>query len=211
MNNADERQKNRIKLLQFIALAAGHDPTPFIYSNKILNSGDVPIEEINGHIFYLNQKGYLEIAPLKSSQSSDSFAWAKITSKGIDLVEKIEQNRDTTEFENDFSKDAIVVIKNSYNINVGDMENSQIQQNTINSNQNLEIGNNSLNELQTILDKIKNDEPANNNIITPIEAELKKVKIDWNKINSYLQTLLSISQIATQLFTPELRNIFGLK
>lgn len=213
MNNANNRQNDRIRLLQFISHKSSFNPTTLIYAKNIIDGTEsLSTEEIDGHIFYLYQKGYLEIAPLKSSQSPDSFAWAKITSKGIDLIEKIEQNRDTTEYENDFNQEVILMFKPTINqINAGDISNSQFQQNSINSNQNLNIVNNDINSLQTILDTIKSQEPANSNIIQPIEEELKKSTVDWSKINNYLQTLISISALAAQLFIPEIRLKFGLK
>ncbi|MBP6739393.1 MAG: hypothetical protein KA146_05355 [Leptospiraceae bacterium] len=211
MSNADQRQIKRIKLLEFIANKAEFLPNMEIYRDDVYEyfhaEEDNEIQNIDGIIMYLAQKGYLKITPVSSSQSLDSFMTAKITSKGIDLIERIEQNRDTTEFENDFSKQVL----NNYTINIHSMTHSQVQQATQNSNQHFKISDTNRDELLNILEKLKATEPESSNIIKPIEEELKKPKIDWSKINPYIQTLLATSAIATQLFTSEFRILLGLK
>ena len=136
----------------------------------------------------------------------DWFAWAKITSKGIDLIEKLEDGRDTTEYENDFSKQVL----NNYTMNIGSVNNSPFQIATQNSNQTINSNESNLKELITILEKVKAAEPENAVVVKPIEQELRKPKIDWSKANAYFQTLVSISSMFASLLTPELRFFLGL-
>lgn len=208
MTASEERQMKRIEVLKIIAKIAEFNPSKVVYANSVF--GDLESlsqSEIVSIVFYFSQKDYLAIAPLSSNGLPNWFAWTKITSKGIDLIEKLEDGRDTTEYENDFSKQVL----NHYIINIGSMNHSQIQQATENSNQTINISETNLKELINILEKVKAAEPDNIVVIKPIEEELKKPKIDWTKVNAYLQTLVAVSAMAVSLLTPELRIFLGLK
>ena len=207
MTASEERQIKRIEVLKSIAKIAEFNPAKVVYAENVFETNkSLSQSDIVGHVFYFREKGYLQLAPLGSNGLPDWFAWAKITSKGIDLIEKLEDGRDTTEYENDFSKQVL----NNYTMNIGSVNNSPFQIATQNSNQTINSNESNLKELITILEKVKAAEPENAVVVKPIEQELRKPKIDWSKVNAYFQTLVSISSMFSSLLTPELRFFLGL-
>lgn len=207
MTASEERQIKRIEVLKSIAKIAEFNPSKLVYAENVFNDLEsLSQSEIVSIVFYFSQKYYLEIAPLSSMGTPDWFAWAKITSKGIDLIEKLEDGRDTTEYENDFSKQVL----NNITMNIGSVINSPFQIATQNSKQTINGNESNLKELINILEKVKTAEPENTVVVNTIEEELKKSKIDWSKVNAYFQTLVAISAMAVSLLTPELRIFLGL-
>jgi len=208
MTTSEERQMKRIEVLKCITKLAEFNPTKVVEAKQIFETmGSLSQSEIISHVFYFREKGYLQLAPFSSNGLPNCFAWTKITSKGIDLIEKLEDGRDTTEYENDFSKQVL----NHITMNIGSVNNSPFQLATQNSIQTINSNESNLTDLITILEKVKAAEPENVVVIKPIEEELKKPKIDWSKVNAYFQTLVSISSIVSSLLTSELRSFLGLK
>lgn len=111
---AFERHEERIKLLKkYYDLTDGKvdqnvgwqdepsetgDTTDFIFGSL-----DKSRENYSDEVPYLAQKGYLEFR--KSSR--DSVLYYSITSKTVDLIEKIELGMPLAAFENDFSPTAL--------------------------------------------------------------------------------------------------------
>ncbi len=157
MTASEERQIKRIEVLKSIAKIAEFNPAKVVYAENVFETNkSLSQSDIVGHVFYFREKGYLQLAPLGSNGLPDWFAWAKITSKGIDLIEKLEDGRDTTEYENDFSKQVL----NNYTMNIGSVNYSPFQIATQNSNQTINSNESNLKELITILEKVKAAEPA---------------------------------------------------
>lgn len=117
---AFERQEERIKLLKkYYDLTDGKvdqnvgwqyepsetgDTTDFIFGSL-----DKSREYYSDEVPYLAQKGYLEFR--KSSR--DSALYYSITSKTVDLIEKIELKMPLAAFENDFSS---TVLKSAFSL-----------------------------------------------------------------------------------------------
>ena len=78
-------------------------------SDFIFKSLDRSEEYYSDEVPYLAQKGYLEFR--KSSR--DNVLYYSITSKTVDLIERIELGMPLAEFENDFSP---ISLKNSYSL-----------------------------------------------------------------------------------------------
>lgn len=205
MNNQTERQLFRIQLLKIVAEKSEFNPEKMVYPKEIMKmlSGESKDDLISNSL-YLSDKQYLNVLPLKHSGGVSDIAWIKITSFGIDLVEKLNDGRNLEDYFSDFPPSILI------NIQQGNQ--SQLSLFSNNINQSIQINESSNKKILELLDEIKNKEenPTIKDTITSIETEIKKDKINWEKVSGMIQILLSISSIAAQIFTPEIRELLKI-
>ncbi|TGM03800.1 hypothetical protein EHQ76_09160 [Leptospira barantonii] len=205
MEEQEKRQKYRIDLLKLVATLSKYNPAELVYTETIKkNIDDFDPRSFIANSVYLRDKGYLEILPLNSSQGIMKIAWVKITSHGIDLVEKLQDGRSLNDYYSDFPSSLL--------INIQQGSQSQISLLSTNVKQSIDISNNEIRKIEEALDKISNQE-NNLNISTSInliKEELIKPEKNWSKIKGMIELLIALSAIAAQIFTPELRQSIGL-
>lgn len=124
MLTADESQALRLRILRTIYELSEGIVKQTIYASKYREElKDIDLERLNGELHYLVDSGYIikvnQLAHMGTIIVND----ISLSSSGLDLIHKIEQNRPLGNYANDFSPAAIqifnVKVKDSSNVVVG--------------------------------------------------------------------------------------------
>ena len=84
------RQKELIrgKILYYLKLIYPHTATIPLFQAEMYYFGyPIPLEELSFHLAYLREKGFVEIEDVHGPHSLRSISMAKITARGIDLLD----------------------------------------------------------------------------------------------------------------------------
>jgi hypothetical protein len=205
MMNAIERQEFRLEILKKLCEILDFDLNKTLERNGAIFKlfPDCNEEELLNHISYLKEKGYITYTSIALHGFSLPIM-IKVTTRAIDLIEKIETKMSTEKFEQDFSKLALN--------NFSNIINSQIIVSSPGAN--INISNNDENEIEKYLDDLIKNNPQNKilkNIINNTKNEIKNKTATKDFLRGIGSTLMSFGvSLASNLLTPTVQAILGI-
>jgi hypothetical protein len=204
-----ERQKLRLEILKKLCEALNYDINNTM--NNVYNVIELFTENkeyIWSNLSYLEEKGYVQYKLFKGIASVDNEPKnIKLTSKAIDLIEKLETNMPTDYYQQDFSSTALS--------NFRDINNSYIILNSPNAS--ITIPNNDSEKILNYLKDLLEKNPNNQTIKDIYEKTEEKIKNN-TLTKDYLQGVgfaltavfnMGIS-ITSNLLTPEIIALFNM-
>jgi ribosomal protein S8 len=199
------RQAFRLEVLAKICeIADFHIGQPVYFKHLADALKHLSSDFIVAQLLYLDQEGYIKAAKMSSMGRTDGVNNVHLESRGINLIERIENKQDVSEFERDFSKDSILLFEN--------VSNSQI---VINS-QNVKIENSSqqAQELIQYFEQIKQSNPELVALVSLSDQVLKEIR-EGRASEGYLkgvgQALISFGiSFAANYATPAVVALLGL-
>ena len=199
-----ERQALRLKILKQTCEILDYDLNKSILQDKIPEIyKDIDLNEVTKQLMFLGEKGYLKITKI-AYQGEEYPGRIRLNTSSIDLIERIESNNNIDAYENDFSKDSIVLY--------GNITNSQVIMNSANSN--IIISQNDSSELIIFFINLKEKNKDNNiiqNLSERVVSEIKKGSATKEYLKGIGQTLLSIgTSVYANLITPIVANLLGI-
>jgi hypothetical protein len=200
-----ERQQFRIKILEEVCKALNFDLNKTLERNNAIFEmfPSIDPEDIISGILYLGEKGYLKYHPIHY-MGEIMPTMIKLQSRAIDLIEKIQTNMPTENYEKDFSKIALT--------NFSNIHNSQIIVNS--SNAQINISKNEHEEILKYFDDLLRNNVDNipvKNIIEKTEEEVRKGKATKDYLRGIGSALMSMGiSLASNLLTPTVANLLGI-
>ncbi len=204
--SAIERQTRRLEILGALCCLADFSINKILYRQEILESfPKLSSDVINSEMLYLHKKGFIESTTTHSIGGCGSVDYLKLTTYGIDLIEKMETGQDTSEFEQHFSKPSIdiYIVNNS---------NSPI----VIGPQNIYIAtkNKESKELLDFFDKIAHadiDNKALQSLVKEAHTEISKGTASKAYLKAIVNTMLNIgASITGNFLTPMIVNYLGI-
>ena len=118
-----ERDEYRLNILKKLCEVTDHNiRIGIVQTDEIIKLFGIQTGEeyvtFSGAIDYLKQKGYLTCEIKEFVDGSVAIYMLKLTAHGLDVVERIERKAPLAEYENDFSKEAVISVGNIQNSSV---------------------------------------------------------------------------------------------
>jgi len=111
-----KRQEFRLQILKTLCKELNFDITNFLTpDSKIFELFPDENQNIVKEMTYLREKDYLTFQTDRRMGNLIFLRTIKVKAKAIDLIEKIQTNTQTKEYEQDFSQDALMNFSNIYN------------------------------------------------------------------------------------------------
>lgn len=180
-----ERDEYRLNILKKLCEA-----TEYNCGNEVVQTGEIielfglqtdeEYETFLGAIDYLKQKGYLTCEIKEFVDGSVDIYMLKLTAHGLDVVERMERKAPLAEYENDFSKEAVV--------SVGNIQNSSVIINSPNASVTFNQIVRTINQLDdSILES--DDKEALISLLQELDSAQKTKESKWNKAKGILKWL----------------------
>ena len=180
-----ERDEYRLNILKKLCEATDHNiRIGIVQTDEIIKLFGIQTDEeyvtFSGAIDYLKQKGYLTCEIKEFVDGSVAIYMLKLTAHGLDVVERIERKAPLAEYENDFSKEAV--------ISVGNIQNSSVIINSPNASVTF---NQTVNTIKQLDDSIlkSDDKEALITLLKELDLAQKTKESKWNKAKGILKWL----------------------
>lgn len=180
-----ERDEYRLNILKKLCEATDHNiRIGIVQTDEIIKLFGIQTDEESvtflGAIDYLKQKGYLTCEIKEFVDGSVAIYMLKLTARGLDVVERIERKAPLAEYENDFSKEAVV--------SVGNIQNSSVIINSPNASVTF---NQTVNTIKQLDDSIlkSDDKEALISLLQELDSVQETKESKWNKAKGILKWL----------------------